>query len=198
MMRDLGGSIIRAARRQAEMLGFHPDTGMLRREGLEDEEHLKQLLHVQDKAALIHHPSAKKRRQQTIKIELQKLRRKMSIEKSVEKGGKKDKTGDAEASENVEEEEDAVHVKKKTGRLPKEEEKKKPSGLTEDKEEVTKNKSSKDDKDLENVVKKKAGRPPKSKKGDEKKRKRDTSDEDGEKREEPKKKRKPEVDEVSG
>jgi len=223
-MRDLGGSIIRAARRQAEMLGFHPDTGMLTREGpkqeevsddrlmkeideflndeagregLEDEEHLKQLLHVQDKAALIHHPSAKKRRQQTIKIELQKLRRKMSIEKSVEKGGKKDKTGDAEASENVEEEEDAVHVKKKTGRLPKEEEKKKPSGLTEDKEEVKKNKSSKDDKDLENVVKKKAGRPPKSKKGDEKKRKRDTSDEDGEKREEPKKKRKPEVDEVS-
>ena len=73
-MRDVGGSIIRQARRQAEMLGFDPDTGMLTgegpkkeeisddrlmrdideflndeaaREALEDEEHLKQLLIVQ-------------------------------------------------------------------------------------------------------------------------------------------------------
>ena len=75
-MRDVGGSIIRQARRQAEMLGFDPDTGMLTGEGpkkeeisddrlmrdideflndeaarevLEDEEHLKQLLIVQVK-----------------------------------------------------------------------------------------------------------------------------------------------------
>jgi len=115
-MRDVGGSIIRQARRQAEMLGFDPDTGMLTgegpkkeeisddrlmrdideflndetaREGLEDEEHLKQLLIVQDKAGLIHHPTAKTKRLQKIKTELQKLRRKMSIEKSVEKGEKK-------------------------------------------------------------------------------------------------------------
>ena len=73
-MRDAGGSIIRQARRQAEMLGFDPDTGMLTgegpkkeeisddrlmrdideflndeaaREALEDEEHLKHLLIVQ-------------------------------------------------------------------------------------------------------------------------------------------------------
>merc|ERR1711936_238744 len=111
-----GGSIIRQARRQAEMLGFDPDTGMLTgegpkkeeisddrlmrdideflndeaaREALEDEEHLKQLLIVQDKAGLIHHPTAKTKRLQKIKTELQKLRRKMSIEKSVEKGEKK-------------------------------------------------------------------------------------------------------------
>merc|ERR1711936_688508 len=115
-MRDIGGSIIRQARRQAEMLGFDPDTGMLTgegpkkeeisddrlmrdideflndeaaREALEDEEHLKQLLIVQDKAGLIHHPTAKTKRLQKIKTELQKLRRKMSIEKSVEKGEKK-------------------------------------------------------------------------------------------------------------
>merc|ERR1719516_328660 len=115
-MRDAGGSIIRQARRQAEMLGFDPDTGMLTgegpkkeeisddrlmrdideflndetaREALEDEEHLKQLLIVQDKAGLIHHPTAKTKRLQKIKTELQKLRRKMSIEKSVEKGEKK-------------------------------------------------------------------------------------------------------------
>merc|ERR1712210_40616 len=59
------------------------------REALEDEEHLKQLLIVQDKAGLIHHPTAKTKRLQKIKTELQKLRRKMSIEKSVEKGEKK-------------------------------------------------------------------------------------------------------------
>merc|ERR1719341_1696666 len=115
-MRDVGGSIIRQARRQAEMLGFDPDTGMLTgegpkkeeisddrlmrdideflndetaREALEDEEHLKQLLIVQDKAGLIHHPTAKTKRLQKIKTELQKLGRKMSIEKSVEKGEKK-------------------------------------------------------------------------------------------------------------
>merc|ERR1719187_1788218 len=115
-MRDVGGSIIRQARRQAEMLGFDPDTGMLTgegpkkeeisddrlmrdideflndetaREALEDEEHLKNLLIIQDKAGLIHHPTAKTKRLQKIKTELQKLGRKMSIEKSVEKGEKK-------------------------------------------------------------------------------------------------------------
>ena len=73
-MRDAGGSIIRQAKRQAEMLGFDPDTGMLTgegpkkeevsddrlmreideflndetaREALEDEEHLKHLLIIQ-------------------------------------------------------------------------------------------------------------------------------------------------------
>merc|ERR1712203_1138488 len=59
------------------------------RETMDDEEQLKQLLIVQDKAGLIHHPTAKTKRLQKIKTELQKLRRKMSIEKSVEKGEKK-------------------------------------------------------------------------------------------------------------
>jgi bromodomain and PHD finger-containing protein 1 len=244
-MRDQGGSIIRQARRQAEMLGFDPETGMLTgegpkkeevsddrlmkeideflkdggaREALEDEEHLKRLLQVQDKAGLIHHPVAKKKREQTIKMELQKLRRKMSIEKSVEKGGKKDKLGDLEASENAEEEEDAavevkkkigrppkdeeddaaVQVKKKTGRPPKDEEKKKPGRPVEDKDGLKKkSSSSKDEKESsDGTVKKKAGRPPKAKKSEEKKRKRGSSDEDAEDRDETKKKRKADGDDA--
>merc|ERR1712127_26836 len=173
-MRDQGGSIIRQARRQANMLGFDQTTGMLTgegpkkeevsdarlmneideflndeasREALEDEEHLKTLLILIDKAGLIHHPSAKKRRQQMIKIELQKLRRKMSIEKSGEKGGKKDKVGDLEALDNVEEEDEEVEVKKKAS---KDEEKKK-DGVK---------KKSKEEKEVsEGESKKRAGRP---------------------------------------
>ena len=147
------------------------------REALEDEEHLKTLLILIDKAGLIHHPSAKKRRQQMIKIELQKLRRKMSIEKSGEKGGKKDKVGDLEALDNVEEEDEEVEVKKKAS---KDEEKKK-DGVK---------KKSKEEKEVsEGESKKRAGRPSKSKKPEEKKRKRDGSDEE-EQKDESKKKRK--------
>merc|ERR1711915_783861 len=51
------------------------------RDDLDNDEHLKQLLILSDKADMIHHPSAKKRRQQMIKVEIQKLRRKISIDK---------------------------------------------------------------------------------------------------------------------
>merc|ERR1712130_1079150 len=115
-MRDVGGSIIRQAKRQAEMLGFDQETGLQleekagkkeelsdeklmreidgflndeNRENLDNDEHLKQLLMCGDKANLIHHPSAKNRRQEKIKVEIQKLRRKVSIEK-----GSKKKSGD--------------------------------------------------------------------------------------------------------
>ena len=121
-MRDIGGSIIRQARRQAEMLGFDQETGLQldekvskkeeisddklmreiddflndeNRDSLDDDEHLKQLLICGDKASMIHHPSAKKRRQQMIKVEIQKLRRKVSMEK----GSKKEKNEDAEESD---------------------------------------------------------------------------------------------------
>merc|ERR1712059_23857 len=132
-MRDMGGSIIRQARRQAEMLGFDRETGLMdekvgkkeevsdnnltkeideflndeNRESLDDDEHVKQLLILNDKANLIHHGSAKSRRQQKIKLELQKLRRKVSIEKINEKIARKERSEDME---------DVVDVKKKTGK----------------------------------------------------------------------------------
>merc|ERR1712025_17278 len=113
-MRDMGGSIIRQARRQAEMLGFDQETGLQldekvskkedlsddklmeideflndeNRDNLDNDEHLKQLLILSDKADMIHHPSAKKRRQQMIKVEIQKLRRKISIDKLAKKESK--------------------------------------------------------------------------------------------------------------
>merc|ERR1712228_619072 len=114
-MRDMGGSIIRQARRQAEMLGFDQETGLQldekvskkedfsddklmkeideflndeNRDNLDNDEHLKQLLILSDKADMIHHPSAKKRRQQMIKVEIQKLRRKISIDKIAKKESK--------------------------------------------------------------------------------------------------------------
>merc|ERR1712083_1038531 len=114
-MRDLGGSIIRQARRQAETLGFDQETGLQldekiskkeelsddklmkeideflndeSRDNLDNDEHLKQLLILSDKADMIHHPSAKKRRQQMIKVEIQKLRRKISIDKLAKKESK--------------------------------------------------------------------------------------------------------------
>ena len=216
-MRDLGGSIIRQARRQADMLGIDQETGMLTgeggskkeevsddrlmreideflndesaRESLDDEEHLKRLLDVQDKAGLIHHPSAKKRRQQAIKVELQKLRRKVSIEKSGEKVGKKDRLGgDGEPSEKVEEEEEeeAVHVKKKGGRSKEEEKKDKKAARPKEDGGGKKKSVPKEEKEAE--VKKKAGRPPKSKKPEDNKRKREASDEDSEQKEDTKKK----------
>merc|ERR1712012_310377 len=169
-MRDAGGSIIRQAKRQAEMLGFDPDTGMLTgegpkkeevsddrlmreideflndetaREALEDEEHLKHLLIIQDKAGLIHHPTAKTKRQQRIKTELQKLRRKMSIEKSVVKGEerpkeKKEAGVDDRAAAEVP---DSTPSKKKSGRSSKEEDAKKKSS---DDKDPSKKKSSKE------------------------------------------------------
>merc|ERR1712042_190101 len=62
------------------------------RENLDNDDHLKQLLMCGDKANLIHHPSAKNKRQGKIKVEIQKLRRKVSMEKLA----KKDKTDDVE------------------------------------------------------------------------------------------------------
>lgn len=123
-MRDIGGSIIRQAKRQAEMLGFDQETGLQleekagkkeelsdeklmreideflndeNRENLDNDEHLKQLLMCGDKANLIHHPSAKNKRQGRIKVEIQKLRRKVSIEKVA----RKDKVEELEESDEA-------------------------------------------------------------------------------------------------
>ena len=122
-MRDMGGSIIRQARRQAEMLGFDQETGLQldekvskkedlsddklmkeideflndeNRDNLDNDEHLKQLLILSDKADMIHHPSAKKRRQQMIKVEIQKLRRKISIDKLAKKESKSEEPEESE------------------------------------------------------------------------------------------------------
>ena len=146
-MRDMGGSIIRQARRQAEMLGFDQETGLQldekvskkedfsddklmkeideflndeNRDNLDNDEHLKQLLILSDKADIIHHPSAKKRRQQMIKVEIQKLRRKISIDKLAKKESK---------SEEPEESED---VKKKPSKKKTTEKKRKREGSSEE------------------------------------------------------------------
>jgi len=77
-----------------EIDGFLNDEN---RENLDNDEHLRQLLMCGDKANLIHHPSAKNKRQGKIKVEIQKLRRKVSIEK----GAKKDKAEELEESDEV-------------------------------------------------------------------------------------------------
>lgn len=77
-----------------EIDGFLNDEN---RENLDNDEHLKQLLMCGDKANLIHHPSAKNRRQGKIKVEIQKLRRKVSIEK----GARKDKVEELDESDEV-------------------------------------------------------------------------------------------------
>ena len=160
-MRDMGGSIIRQARRQAEMLGFDQETGLQldekvskkedlsddklmkeideflndeNRDNLDNDEHLKQLLILSDKADMIHHPSAKKRRQQMIKVEIQKLRRKISIDKLAKKESK---------SEEPEESEDVKKKpakKKTTEKKRKREESSEEDGEVEDTEEDEKSK----------------------------------------------------------
>ena len=51
------------------------------REEMGHEEHLKRLLELNDKAALIHHPVAKVKRQKLLKQEITKTRRKLSMDK---------------------------------------------------------------------------------------------------------------------
>ena len=175
-MRDIGGSIIRHSRRQAEMLGFDQETGLqldnkvskkeelsdvkLMKEideflnddencdSLDNEEHLKQLLILSDKADLIHHPSAKKLRTQKIKQEIQKLRRKISIDKMAKKD-KSDEPEEVESSKNPKSAKKKVDKKRKreededisSKELPK---KKKKVVDTEDNEEKSKKKADKD------------------------------------------------------
>merc|ERR1719330_836145 len=50
------------------------------RDSIDQEKQLKQLLILSDKADMIHHPVAKKKRQETIRVEIRKLRRKISID----------------------------------------------------------------------------------------------------------------------
>ena len=52
------------------------------REEMGHEEHLKKLLELNDKAALIHHPVAKVKRQKLLKQEITKTRRKLSMDKA--------------------------------------------------------------------------------------------------------------------
>jgi bromodomain and PHD finger-containing protein 1 len=109
-MRDVGGSIIRQARRQIELIGFVPDTmvhtaerrksqheevsddklmkeidafmNSEEREELLSETHLKRLLELQDKASFLHHPVAKVKRLRLLKQEITKTRRKLSMDKA--------------------------------------------------------------------------------------------------------------------
>ena len=78
------------------------------RDEMDHEEHLKKLLLCQDKAMLIHHPTAKTRRQKALRVELQKLRRKMSLEKSGGGRGRKGEKGEEE--EEKEEREVSAHL----------------------------------------------------------------------------------------
>jgi len=178
-MRDAGGSIIRQAKRQADSLGFDKETGLMHekvgskreevsddklmkeidgflndesRDTLNDDEHVKRLLQCSDQANLIHHPSAKNKRQQRIKIELQKVRRKVSIEK----GSRKEKSEDMD-----------VNDERKSSKLKiKQEGKKRKRDLSDDesfKEEPKKKKVV--DEDSEEKSKKKAEKSPLQKTG---------------------------------
>ena len=180
-MRDLGGSIIRQARRQAEMLGFDQETGLQldekvskkeelsddklmkeideflnddSRETLDNEEQLKQLLILSDKADMIHHPSAKKRRQQMIKIEIQKLRRKISIDKIA----KKEKNEEPEESEDI---------KKKSGKKKFDKKRKREDDDVEEeiKEEPKKKRKTIDQEDSDEKSKKKSEKSPQKTEG---------------------------------
>ena len=171
-MRDMGGSIIRQAKRQAEMLGFDQETGLQldekvskkeelsddklmkeidgflnddERDNMENESHLKQMLMLLDKADMIHHPSAKKRRQQMIKVEIQKLRRKISIDKVA----KKEKNEEPEESEDVKKKSSKKKIDKKRKRDDEDE--------TEDvKEETKKKRKTADQEDSDEKSKKKS------------------------------------------
>ena len=106
-MRDQGGSIIRQARRQMEVVGYDPETGTHtadrktppkeqvpdevlmkeidsfmnsnQRDQLPDEVHLKKLLDLQDKANCLHHPVAKVKRIKALRTEITKIRRKLTL-----------------------------------------------------------------------------------------------------------------------
>jgi len=115
-MRDIGGLIIRQARRDMETgessAGTYVDGSVDKKEGMSDDklmkeidefvsdagrddmendEHLKKLLECSDKATLIHHPVAKIKRQKALRWEIQKLRRKMSLGKKSGEDDKKEK-----------------------------------------------------------------------------------------------------------
>jgi len=109
-MRDQGGSIIRRARRTMEAVGFDgfqhsaqrgPPVAQAKKvsddeimkeiddflggdaaEEMSDEGYLKMLLELQDKAQLMHHPVAKMKRQRSLKQEITKVRRKLTLDKS--------------------------------------------------------------------------------------------------------------------
>ena len=176
-MRDIGGSIIRQARRQAEMLGFDQETGLQLnekvskkedlsddklmkeideflnddgRDDLDNDEHLKQLLILSDKADMIHHPSAKKRRQQMIKVEIQKLRRKISIDKMAKKESKSEEQ--PEESDVVKKKVNKKKVEKKRKRDEEEE--------TEVKEEPKKKRKVAESEDSDEKSKKKTDKSP--------------------------------------
>merc|ERR1712228_715467 len=110
-MRDKGGAIIRQAKREIESIGFDPDSGLHTTERLTPKEevsddkimkeidsfvnddndelaldvHLKRLLELQDRVMFLHHPVAKVKRQKLLKIEITKVRRKLSLDKSSQK-----------------------------------------------------------------------------------------------------------------
>ena len=58
----------------------------------DDNEHLplevqlRRLLELQDRVMVLHHPVAKVKRQKMLKIEITKVRRKLSLDKSSQKG----------------------------------------------------------------------------------------------------------------
>ena len=122
-MRDLGGTIIRQARRMIESIGFDPKTGLhlaegssVKKEEISDdilmkeidsfvnedredlslEEHLKRLLELHDKATLLHHPVAKVKRLKLLKQEITKVRRKLSMDKAGTSPGFKPKGLDSD------------------------------------------------------------------------------------------------------
>jgi len=110
-MRDKGGAIIRQAKREIESIGFDPDSGLHTTERLtpreelsddkimkeidsfvnDDNEHLplevqlRRLLELQDRVMVLHHPVAKVKRQKMLKIEITKVRRELSLDKSSQK-----------------------------------------------------------------------------------------------------------------
>ncbi len=116
-MRDVGGSIMRQARRQIDLIGFDPSTMLHtaervkqvedvsddqlmreidafmnseeREEAGASESHLRKLLDMQDKASLLHHPVAKVKRLRLIRQEITKVRRKLSMDKAGTSNGPK-------------------------------------------------------------------------------------------------------------
>ncbi len=114
-MRDLGGSIIRQAKRTVESVGYDgffrhdsdrktsqpiemSDEQIMKEidnflneedeeeggdgEQMSDEDHLNRLLELQDKAQVLHHPVAKVKRLKLLKLEIIKIRRKLTLDKT--------------------------------------------------------------------------------------------------------------------
>ncbi|XP_046387096.1 peregrin isoform X2 [Ischnura elegans] len=115
-MRDQGGAILRQARRDLDIIGFDPETGIMlperprpngqsaddaiveevdrvlnseERKNMSPQANLSKLLELLDKCQKLHHPILRAKRMRYVKKEITKLRRRLALERSGSIPGRK-------------------------------------------------------------------------------------------------------------